>query len=829
MAPAQLLDPYRVIDLTTGGGWLCGRLLADLGAEVIKVEPPGGDPGRLDPRGPYAGDRTSDPEANLAWWAANRGKASVVIDLDDAADRARFDELVAGADSVVESWGPGGMAARGLDPDELLARHPHLVVTSISPFGSDGPYAAHRGPDLVVTAQAGQVWLTGDADRPPVRVSAPQSMLLASAEAAVHTLVALQHAARTGQGQRVDAAALTAVVRALMNGTEFKALMGWEMVRSGSEVAYAPNRPRMVFRCADGHITFMCPFGALGGPGVLALMEWADKDGIEVPALLRGLDVLDSTIWADLEAAGHVPEVVAILEGLSERVFATRTKDELYRDAVDRRLLLAPVSTAADLHHDRQLAARDYWQQVDVPGHGTATFPGPWAVLSGTPLQPTPAPPTIGQHNATVTARPRRAPVPTEPAGQDPFAGLKVWDMSWVGVGPLTARYLADYGATVVRLDNGTRADVLRVNPPFRDGVPGINRSGFYADFNASKLGLGLDLAVAEAREVALRMTAWADVVLESFTPHALRSMGLHYDALREVNPSVVMLSTCMQGQTGPHRDYRGFGQLMGGLTGFYQLTGWPDRDPAMVFGAYTDFVAQRFCATALIAALDHRRRTGQGQHIDVSQLEASINLLGPELLDYDVNGRVATRQGNRDPRMAPHGVFPCRAVGTGLAGERWVAIAVEDDDQWQALVEVLDRPTWATDPALHTLAGRKAAEDGIEGHLAAWTADQDAATLAARLQPKVAAAPVNPPDDLHRDPQLAHLGYFETLDHPVMGPTAYNGMQARLSATPGWLRKPAPCLGEDTLMVLSDLLGYDDDEIGDLFVAEAIEIDLSS
>jgi len=312
---------------------------------------------------------------------------------------------------------------------------------------------------------------------------------------------------------------------------------------------------------------------------------------------------------------------------------------------------------------------------------------------------------------------------------------------------------------------------------------------------------------------------------VESFTPKTLRAVGLDYDQLRRVNPGLVMLSTCMQGQTGPRRDYRGFGQLMASLSGFYELIGWPDRDPSMVYGAYTDFICQRFCAAALVAALDHRRRTGVGQHLDVAQFEAALQVLGPELVDYGINGRVATRAGNSDPRCAPHGVYPCRPAGPGPAGERWIAIACQDDGQWAALVERTGRAPWASDPALATLAGRQAAEDDLDRHLAAWTADQEAEDLFRRLQPAVAAAPVRSPGSLHDDPQLRHLGYFEVVDHPVIGSVPYNGAQARLSATPARVRKAAPCLGEDTWTVLTELLDYDDVEAAELLASGVVEI----
>jgi benzylsuccinate CoA-transferase BbsF subunit len=349
--------------------------------------------------------------------------------------------------------------------------------------------------------------------------------------------------------------------------------------------------------------------------------------------------------------------------------------------------------------------------------------------------------------------------------------------------------------------------------------VPGINSSQFYADFNASKLGLGLDLGDERGREIARRLAGWADVLVESFTPKTMRGWGLDHPTLARTNPSLVMLSTCMQGQTGPRADYRGFGQLMASMSGFFEVTGWPDRDPVMVYGAYTDFVCQRFCATALVAAIDHQRRTGEGQHIDVAQFEAALQLLGPELLDHEVNGRTATRMGNRDLDMAPHGIYPCRPE---RGDEAWVAVAVEDDERWRALRARLGDPDWATDPRLDTAAGRLDAADELDQRLAAWTAERTAGEVVAALQPDVAAAPVHDQTALYADPQISHRGYFVPLEHTVMGEVPYNGLQATMSVTPGRPRKAAPCLGEDSWTILTDLLGMDPDEVA-LLIADGV------
>jgi len=822
------LAPYRAIDLTTDRGWMCGRILADLGADVVKIEPPGGDEGRR--RGRTARD-SGDPEDSLTWWFQNRGKRSLVLDLETTAGLERLCDLAAGADVVVESFDPGWLDERGIGFDALAARHPGLVVTSISAFGQTGPLSGHRATDLVLAGMSGMLWLTGDPDRPPTRVSAPQLWRHAGAEAAVHTLVALHHAAVTGWGQHVDVSAQLAGIRTLMNATAFPLLEGINLRRMGGFSAYSHARFRMVTPCADGYVTILPIGGRLGGTMMRHVFDWADRE-VGVPEALRDTDFGE----IDFAAISARPDGAAFFDAVSDtigRLFALHTKDELYSAALEHGLLLAPVNTVADLREDEQLASRSYWEVVDQPGHGPVTHPGPWARPGRTPLVRTAPAPRIGQHTAEVTAEPARIPVVAAPPRSGalgsapepdlPLAGLKVWDMSWVGVGPMTARYLADYGATVVRLDSSKRPDVLRLGAPFRNGEPGLNNSHFYADFNCSKLGVGLDLEQERGRDLARRLVAWSDVVIESFTPKTMQGWGLGYEALAEINPSLVMLSTCMQGQTGPRANYRGFGNLMASLAGYYEITGWPDRDPAMVYGAYTDFICQRFCASVLLAALDHCRRTGEGQHIDVAQFEAALQFLGPELLDLDVNGRVVTRVGNRDLDMAPHGVYPCRP-GAG-PDEAWVTIVVEDDDQWRALRVALGEPPWAGDTDLDNVAGRQAAAVEIDQHLAEWTSVRSVDEVVAVLQPAVAAGPVHDQSALYTDPQIVHRGYFQVLGHTVMGEVPYNGMQAILSRTPARLSKAAPCVGEDSWTVLTEILGMDPDEVAVLIADEVVEM----
>jgi crotonobetainyl-CoA:carnitine CoA-transferase CaiB-like acyl-CoA transferase len=823
------LGRYRVLDLTDERGWLCGKVLADLGADVIKVEPPGGDPGRR--REPFAAGNAAsahtapepDPDANISWWFQCRGKRSVELDLEDPAGRHALLGLVEGADILVESSDPGWLEARDLGPAQLLARNPQLVVTSITAFGRAGPKAQWAASDLVIAAESGLMWLTGEPDRAPVRVSIPQFFRHASVEAAVNTLIALMHAQRTGEGQHVDVSAQCAGIRTLMNAQAFHVLEGRQLSRMGPYSSHSQARFRFMIPCADGHVTAVPVGGALGAPMMRYLFNWAEREGVADPTV-KDRD------FATTDFSQEPREFYDAVNRTLEDLFARHTKAELYQAALDHGLLVAPVNTVADLRTDVQLADRGYFVPVASGRDGTAAHhqAGTWARLSATPLAPITRAPWVGEHTEAVLAegprRPAEISIATMPAtGRPPtapFAGLKVLDLSWVGVGPMTAGYLAAYGATVVKLESTRRPDVLRLTPPFKGGIPGLNNSHFFGDFNAGKLGLGLNLASPEGREGAWRLVEWADVILESFTPKALANWGMDYAEMCKRNPSVVLLSTCMQGQTGPRRLYRGFGNLMASLAGYYELTGWPDRDPALIYGAYTDFIAQRFAALAVVAAMDHRRRTGEGQHIDLSQFEAALQLLGPELLEYEIHGTVARRNGNRDHHRAPHGAYRCRP--TDGREEAWVAIACEDDTQWEALraaTDLPDEPTW------RTVEGRKADEDRLDKLIENWTSGRTAADVVGALQPRVACGPVATVPDLHADPQVRHRGYWIDLDHPVYGPTPYSGMQAILSRTPGGWVSPAPCLGEHSFEVLTEFGGIDPDDVARLLADDVVEI----
>jgi crotonobetainyl-CoA:carnitine CoA-transferase CaiB-like acyl-CoA transferase len=394
------------------------------------------------------------------------------------------------------------------------------------------------------------------------------------------------------------------------------------------------------------------------------------------------------------------------------------------------------------------------------------------------------------------------------------FEGVHVLDFAWVGVGPITTKYLADNGAEVIRVESASRPDVLRLAPPWKDGQPGPNNSQFYASFNTSKKDITLDLSKPKARELVLKLVPWADIVSESFTPKAMRNWGMDYEHLREIKPELIMFSTCMQGQTGPNAMYPGFGQLMAALSGFYYISGYAEgQHPTPPYGAYSDFIAPRFLTSALIAALDYKRRTGKGQYIDMSQYEAALHNLAPALIDYFATGRSLGPSGNASMRYAPHGAYRCADEGVE---ERWIAIAVANDAEWQSMLTALGAGEGdARFAAQVSRMENRAALDEFVGGL---TRNRSANELTAQLQAAgVASYPVQNCMDIHQDENLEAWDFWHWLEHKQMGPSPYEGLQHRLSRTPGELRDAAPVLGQHNDEIFRGMLGLSAEEIEQL------------
>lgn len=384
------------------------------------------------------------------------------------------------------------------------------------------------------------------------------------------------------------------------------------------------------------------------------------------------------------------------------------------------------------------------------------------------------------------------------------LAGIRVADFSWVGAGPFLTKPLADHGADVVKVESRTRVDPIRSMAPFAGGIRDVERSGYFANRNTSKKSICLDLKDPRGQTLALQLIRHSDVVVNNFSPGTMDRLGLGYDAARAVRPDVVYLEMPMMGIEGPYRDCRGYGLTIAAAGGLLGLTGYQDRPPVGTGTNYPDHVPNPLhAAVAVLAALRKRRRTGQGEYIELAQFESTVNAIGPALVAAAAGDEVAPR-GNEDDVAAPHGVYPC------AGHDNWCAIAVFDDPQWTALCSVLDLQDWGAHPEFDSVTGRRAASGTLDKLIAAATRDLDAHEVADRLCARgVPASVVQHADDLiDSDVQLRDRGHWVRLDHPVMGPALYDGVPYRLSATPGWLRSPAPLLGADTRAVCTQLLG---------------------
>jgi crotonobetainyl-CoA:carnitine CoA-transferase CaiB-like acyl-CoA transferase len=504
---------------------------------------------------------------------------------------------------------------------------------------------------------------------------------------------------------------------------------------------------------------------------------------------------------------------------------ATRTKAELVAESRRRRVLLAPVATLRDVMSTEHLAERGVWDLVPVePGGQPHRHLGRFVVASGTPLRSLGPAPALGADTESVraeTAEPGRRRSSTQDqalanapgaAYPRPLEGLKVVDLTWSIAGPYVGRTLADFGATVVRVETQKRVDVTRtVMPlhPLNDQHP-LECGGLYANSNAGKLGIELDLDTDAGHEVLWDLLRWGDVVLESFSARAFERMGFGYERIKAVNPGAIVLSSCLPGQTGP-LDLPGYGNLSSAMFGFHFTTRWPDRPAAGPFGAYTDTVTPRFSLVALLGALDHRRRTGEGQYIDVSQVEASLHFLSPALLDAEVNGNEFVSLGNGDAEMSPHGVY--RSVGD----DRWIAIACQDDAAWTVLATATGRP----DLVGLSLDERLARRSELDDLVSSWTSALEPEEAEKRLQGLgVAAHNVQNSGECLADPQLAHRGHYVTVPHPYIGPVQIEGPRVRLSRTPGKVVACGPSYGEHAYEILTELLGYDPDRFAEVAAA---------
>ncbi len=805
----MLLHNVRVLDLTDHRGEIGPWLLGWLGAEVIRVEPPEGSAARwAEPR--LASGADGSP--SLQFDAYNSGKRSVVVDLATPAGRAEALELVAGADIVVESGPPGLLAAAGLGRAELERANDRLVHVLVTAFGADGPRAHQPFSELTLAALGGPMNLQGVRERAPVKISIPQVWRHTGNEAAVAALVALRRMEVTGRAQWVDVSAQAAMTWTLLNSMEAHAIQGFDFERTGMNLPLAV--PIALRHQAKDGFSAQSPIGLIIGPVVPWLIEegiagphWADQDWPTYDHRALSGEAVDPSY----------DELTAAVDELCSRY----TRQELLERGLRYGATFAPVNTVADLLAIDHLDRRSYWLHDPVGGHDPGGSdgrgqpvrrPGSPVTIDGARLPSPPGPaPELGEAGPAATLRRpggRRTPT-ARAAAEFPLDGIRVADFSWIGVGPITGRMLADHGATVVRIETERRLDTTRAQPPFKDAEFGINRSNFYGSFNTSKWSMAADMTTAAGLDIARRMTDWADVVIDSFRPGTMDRLGLGPDAIRARNPRAITVTTSLLGGGGPLSPLAGYGFHAAAIAGFTDLTGWPDLGPDGPWMAYTDTIGPRMLLPVILAALDRRDHTGEGCHIEGAQLEMALHYLTPELLAYQRTGCRPERMANRDPVMAPQGAYPCQG------DDEWVAITIPDDETWAAFAAALGSPPWAVDPAHATAAGRRAAHDALDAAIGAWTAPRTADEVEQLLAAAgVPAGKVQRTRDLLVDPQYQHRSFYRYLEHAEVGVVPYAGHQFAIDGYGNGPRFAAPMLGQHTFEVLTGLLGLTDEEV---------------
>ncbi len=768
-AVSLLLEGCQVLDLTDELGLSCGQLLADLGATVVHIEAPGGCRARRDA---------------VLWAVRARNQQSIVIDLHEERDRERFRSLVASCDVLLES-GDVPLDMLGLNFEQLVAVNPALVMVSMSPFGTFGPKRDYAATDLIIQAAAGNVAVTGFGDRAPLRDTGIPAWSHLGVAAAGAALVGLRSARRSGVGTRVDVSAQEATSLTSSFSLLCEAIGSRRPKRPGPDLGAAG-----LVECADGYV-----YNTIGGLGptrrfTVRQAAWMAQEG-----------ALDDDLAAACARGEINADAVSRLQAAINTFYATRTKQELLDAALEHGFVLAPVNSTLEVLRSEQFAARGAWWS-----DGELTMPGPFAHVSAAPLAMRSSAPGLDEHAVPpFTQRPAVA-APENSRGQLPLDGVKVLDFGWILAGPYSSRMLADYGASVVKVESASRLDLLRLLGPYYGTGTTPENSASFASTASGKLGLSIDLANPAARAVILDLVRWADVVSESFAPGAMGRLGLDYETLRAIKPELVMVSSSLFGQTGPYAAMPGFGTQGAAVAGLVLPTGYPDRAPCGPYGPFTDYVAPRYQFLATLAALEHRDRTGEGTYIDISQAETGLHAMAVALARTSLDGTILDREANTDPTMRPHGIY--RSAGA----DEWIAIAVRDARDWTALCDVMGTPELALAPPAHD----------IDDVITSWTSGRGAEETERLLQQSGVPAhhvvnSTTAPTDAHL---VARAMFVETRfgdRDALVTSTGYhfNGVPPRVG--------PAPRLGENSVAVLRDHLGYAPDTIDALLAAGVI------
>jgi crotonobetainyl-CoA:carnitine CoA-transferase CaiB-like acyl-CoA transferase len=790
---SQGLRGIRVLDFSEQiAGPYASKLLVDAGAEVVKVERPEGDSlRRWTASGADLGGRDSALFAFL-----NAGKQSVVGRPDDP----HVADLLARADLVIEAHGLPSDGGPRLDVAGLRASHPSGVVLSITPYGRSGPFAEREATEFTLQAESGSIGMRGLMGAEPIQAGGRVTEWAAGAYGAVAALPAVFRARATGRGEHVD---LSLLETANFVFTNFSESMNRLMNGSPADPEHAFLAPTVetpsIEPTADGYVGF-CTNSRQQFSDFLLLIERPDLQEDEVLAQFAGR-LMRFDEW----------------NGIQRAWLSTKTTAEVIEGASLLRIPVAPIGNGETVPMHEQLKARGVY---GPDAEGRCLRPRrPYRIDDADPPAPGPAP-RLGEHTRSASfSAERPAPVVSPDAEEArPLAGLRVLDLTAWWAGPSATLMLATFGAEVIHVESAGRPDGLRM-------VGGMmaahyeewwEASTHFLHTNCNKRGLTLDLSQPKGRELLERLVVASDAIVENFTPRVIESFGLTWERVQTLNPRALMMRMPAFGLTGPWRDHTGFAQTMEQLSGMAWVTGHPDDQPRIPRGP-CDPLAGMHGTLAFLVALAERARSGRGHHVESTMVESALNVAAEQVIEWSAYGRLLEREGNRSPQAAPQGLYPC--AGGQPGAERWLALSVASDEQWRALAGALGDPAWASDPALVTRAGRRAAHDAIDARLRTWTRARERDELVRELRALgiPASEVADPCRLLQTNPQLVARGYFERPEHPVVGAMPLPSLPFRYAGVDRWLRSPAPTLGQDNQAVLGGILGLSEGELREL------------
>jgi crotonobetainyl-CoA:carnitine CoA-transferase CaiB-like acyl-CoA transferase len=780
-----------VVDLSSDlpGGY-CTKILADGGAEVVKVEDPRGDVLRRWSSTGVCGDEQDD---GLLFRFVACSKRSVVVNALRPADLALLHDLLDDADAIV--WSRGSAIAELADcaPAALARRVPHAVVTAITPFGLTGPWAHRPATDATLSAQCGGAGSSrGDVSVPPILAGGRLTDWCSGMMAALGTLVARERQVRTGAGELVDVSMLeSAILTQAMYPVTYDSIAG--APRHAHRVSNLPN----IHPTKDGYVGFMVVTGQqwLDFCVLVARPDWMDD-----PALIR----------MEVRKARRVE-----LLGWIDDWTRNHTTDQVVELATLLRIPVAPVGNGQTIPMMEQFVERGWF--VQNPRGGFLQPDVPYTLGNGAGRRDFETAPRLGEHTDQYRSRTRSIPKGVSVADSPrtrPFEGIRVADFTAFWAGPIVGNILGMFGADVIHVESAHSPDGMRYHT-----VKQMDDDGWWEwaplfhGANTDKRDVTLDLTTEAGLELARQLIARSDVIVENYSPRVMESFGLDWPTIRSINPRAVFLRMPAYGTTGPWRDRVGYAQTIEMVSGLAWTTGFADGMPEIPNGP-ADPVGGCHATIALLLALEHRRRTGEGMLVECPQVGGALNIAAEQILEYSANGIVVDRTGNRSVSCAPQNLYLTADRDDDGVQDEWVCISVASDDQWRALVAALGSPRWASDPKLESHEGRRSEHDRLDAELAAWcgmrTADEIDQTLSS------AGVPVGRVVLAHqttRLPQLWARGFFEELDHPVTGRNLHTTWPAKLDLDGPVHRRPPPLLGQHNHEVLTEL-GLDDSSI---------------